>query len=140
MKRILSWIVLAISMFVSGKIIQLIVYLGTGIANRLYNSSRGLFWLIIFVGGSFGLGIAYAFSFGAAATCVNLSEKVYPSVKGTRYMTGAIIMGLLFLIDFILCFTTGIEGIMFARQIIIDCFAVVFSFLLFVTGKNRDET
>lgn len=137
MKRVLSWIVLALCLFVSCKIIQFIVYIGFGIATRVYDASRGIFWLIIIVGGSFGLGIAYAFSFAAVSLCTKFSEKVFPSAKGTRYIVGATITGLLFLLDFLLCFTTNMSGITFAHQIVIDIFAIFFSVLLFFSGKNH---
>lgn len=137
MKRVLSWLVMGISLFLSCKIIQLIVYIALEIATRIYGSSRGIFWVIIFVGGSFGLGIAYAFSFAAVSIITKLSEKIYPSEKGTRYIVGAIITGLLFLLDFILCIINNLSGIVFARQIVIDAFAIFLSFLLFFSGKKH---
>lgn len=139
MKRFISWVVLALSLFVTGKIIQFIVYIGLEIASRLYDSSKGIFWLIIFGGGSFGLGIAYFFSFAAATYVIKISEKVYPSKNGTRYKVGAVIMGLLFTLDFISCFIVDLSGIGFTRQIILDIFAVFFSILLFIIGRVKDE-
>jgi len=137
MKRFLSWVVLGLSIFISAKIIQFIVYTAIRIAAMIHDSHPGLFWVIIFVGGSFGLGLAYYFSMLAAHLCVNISQKIKPSVKGTRYVVGAIILGLLFIFDLVLCFRGGMSGIVLARQIIFVVFILLYAFLLFFFGKGK---
>ena len=137
MKRVLSWIVLAICLFISTKIIQLIVYWALVFASRLYESSRGIFWVILLCGGSFGLGLAYLFSTAISTLCIAISEKICPSAKGTRYTVAAIIVGGLFLLDLGACFFVDLTGLALAIQIVIDIFAIVMSVFLFALGRDK---
>ena len=121
----------------SAKILQIIVGFALTLASRLYESSRGIFWLIIIAGGSFGLGLAWFLFNYAIAFCISISEKIQPSVKGTRYKTAAIIMACLFLLDLIACIVTNLTGIQLAIQIVFDVLVIIMSFVLFILGKKE---
>lgn len=141
MKRFLSWIVLWIGVIVSVCIINIVVYIGLHLAARIYDTSRGIFWLILFVGGSFGLGLAYYISMFASTICVSISEKVSTSLKGTRYIVAAIILSVYSVIEIIYCFLAGFTGILLAKQVVADIIAIGLGFFLFSLGKggrNKD--
>lgn len=137
MKRILSWIVLWVCTFISAYLIKLITYLAVTFASRLYDTSRGIFWVVIICGGSFGIGAAYFISVFASSLCVTASEKIKPSLTNRRYKVCAIIIGILFLLDLILCILLGGTGSYLASQVIGDLLVIVFCLLLFAYAKKE---
>ena len=138
MKRLLSWIVLVVCVGISAVLLNIVVSLGLYAAYKLYDSSRGIFWVIILLGGSFGLGIAYYFSLIAAQTCIKISQKICPSKKGLRYMVTASIIGLTFLMEFIATFIADLSGYDFARALVCSIFELIMCVVLFLLGKSLE--
>ena len=139
MKRFLSWIALCFALTVSYLVINIVVYFALHIASMIYENSRGLFWIIIFIGGSFGLGIAYYISVFASTICVNLSHKIKPSLNGTRYLVAAIIMAVYSIIEIVYCFIVGFKGISLAKQIIVDLLTICLAFFLYCYGRSKSN-
>jgi hypothetical protein len=137
MKRILSWIALWFGIAVTYLVINFVVYYSLRFASGIYENNRTLFWIIIFVGGSFGLGIAYYITAFSSATCVSLSNKIKPSEKGTRYLVAAIIMTVYSLLEIIYCFVMRFKGTGLAKQIIVDVLTIFLAFFLYCCGKSK---
>lgn len=139
MKRILSWVVLLISIIVCSMVVSLVSNFAVALATRLYDSSRGIFWVVIICGGSFGLGIAYYIAVLTAPLCIRISQAIKPSVNGTRYKVFAIITGIYYIINIISSLILNVTGTLLAKVIIVSALMLLFSIVLFAMGKDTSS-
>lgn len=129
MKRFLSWLtllgcVIAIILFTN------LVMLFLSYALSLYDQlSAFLKLVVIVIGGSFFLGLVFAPIFYGIPLSVTLSEKVFESKRGARYIVFGIIILLYSL------FELFVAGISIAR-IILGIYAIV---LMIVGRKTAKE-
>lgn len=107
MKRFLSWVTLLILDVLAMTVLGLLAVLCYSLGLAIYNTHPALFWIIIFVGGSFGFGIISALSYTLPSFIVNICERIYKSRKGIRYyVIGGLIIAL-YLYDIIYGLATG---------------------------------
>lgn len=92
MKRLLSWVVIPVCFLIVCVLSVIEQPLAKWIIDFFYNSSLALRIFILIVGGSFIVAIVLAPSYYGAMLTVALSDKIYYSEKGIRYIFfGAII-------------------------------------------------
>lgn len=136
MKRFFSWIVLALSIIICSLAISFVSYYAVKLAAHLYDASRGVFWAVIFLGGSFGLGIGYYAAMITAPFCVKISNTIRKSIKGTRYIVFAIITIVYYVLNIISSLALGTRGNMLASSIVTSVFMIIFSIVLILSGKE----
>lgn len=96
MKRFLSWIVAAVGEYIVLILIELGVRLVGMVFSELHRLSPILYYAALFFGGLTVLGILIGIVFYGSGIAVALSEKIFPSSRGMRY----IVIGLLWVFWF----------------------------------------
>lgn len=93
MKRFISWVVLAVTCFLSLFVLSFLYSLATELLGRLLNSNSTIFWVLIIVYGAGALSVFSFLVFLAAYLCASASHAICPSEHGTRFITvGTIII------------------------------------------------
>lgn len=90
MKRLLSWLVLPVFMFVFFNLSYWLVSLVFFLARLGYNTSPVMFWIIVFLIGSVAVGLMLAVISLSTGVTVLLSEKIKPSENALRYKVAGI--------------------------------------------------
>lgn len=139
MKRVLSWLVLIIGMVLSTFILNILVEIVVFIGVKVYNFSSILFWIIILLGGSFGLTIAYVYSSFAASYLYKISERIKPSQKGVRYVVASLLVGIPFVLDIIRQFITNRNWIDLAGNVLWDICVAIMCVLIFIVGVSYES-
>lgn len=124
MKRVLSWLVLAVCYFVLCVIANLDVALLKYLIGLYSELSAFLKLVIIILGGSFFAGLAIAPALYGVPLTVALCEKIHPSKKGARYIVFGIFVLLCCLFEAITTFML--------RDILIGIYGIA----LIITGAN----
>lgn len=134
MKRLLSWIVLVALGYVFNICQNLIWRVFISLATWLYSASTVFFWIIVVLVGSGILWLLLALICGAAGFIVRISQNIWRSKKGARYIVYGIfeIAGYALLIFFL------IKGILETHAsleyFISYATMIVFGIMIIVTG------
>lgn len=139
MKRVLSWIVLSIGLFLGLTIINLIVGICFYIGISVYNFNNALFWVIIILGGSFGLTIPYLFSLFSSTKLYHFCEWIKPSQKGVRYIVASLLFGVPILIDCIRTLFSEFMWLEKVARIVSNVFFLIMCLLLFLAGLANED-
>ena len=94
MKKLLSIIILILCSAVSVLAIIFVSTLIFTLIQMIYASSRALFWIVLFLGGSFGLGLFWYIIPISADLTIRASQKFSLSKNGLRYT----VMGVLIIV------------------------------------------
>lgn len=139
MKRVLSWIVLSIGLFLGLTIDILIVSLCFYLGVSVYNFNNALFWVIIILGGSFGLTIPYLFSVFYSTKLYHFCEWIKPSQKGVRYIVASLLFGVPILIDCIRTLFSELMWLEKVAQIVGNVFFLIMCLLIFLAGLSNED-
>ena len=139
MKRVLSWIVLSIGLFLGLTIDILIVSLCFYLGVSVYNFNNALFWVIIILGGSFGLTIPYLFSVFYSPKLYHFCEWIKPSQKGVRYIVASLLFGVPIIIDCIRTLFSELMWLEKVAQIVGNVFFLIMCLLIFLAGLSNED-
>ena len=139
MKRVLSWIVLSIGLFLGLTIDILIVSLCFYLGVSVYNFNNALFWVIIILGGSFGLTIPYLFSVFYSTKLYHFCEWIKPSQKGVRYIVASLLFGVPIIIDCIRTLFSELMWLEKVAQIVGNVFFLIMCLLIFLAGLSNED-
>lgn len=140
MKRVLSWFVLVICSYLSLFIINAVENLALMLAQYINDLNSFLFWAIILLGGSFGIGIAFTIARLLAVLNVFLSQRIMKSKNGVRY----IVIGLTYVVMYACGLIMALLGVSLGKgsplsQIIFCVSAIVFGAIIAICGKAKAE-
>lgn len=86
MKRLLSWVVLAVSEWVFGICIWYLIKLAIWLFNFIHGKSEAVAWALLIMEGTAALGFVFFLIMVGSKVVVTLSQKVCESKKGGRYL------------------------------------------------------
>lgn len=85
MKRVISWAVALVLEIIGMYIVSFIATFCVNFGRTVYASHPGLFWIIIFLGGTFGLSVVSGLAIFVPKTVIIVSDKICESKNGMRY-------------------------------------------------------
>ena len=138
MKRFLSWIVLGIGLVLGHVILQLLASICVTVGMLVHEYSAIIFWVIIVLGGSFGLTIPYLLSVFISTKLYDICERIMPSRKGARYVVAPLIYGLLHIVALIRTFIGDFSLGARLSYLFGDGFTVVMCLLIFLAGLSNE--
>ena len=139
MKRVLSWIVLGLGLVIGNVILQLLASICVTVGMLVHEYSAIIFWVIIVLGGSFGLTIPYLLSVFISTKLYDLCERIVPSRKGARYVVAPLIYGLLHIVALIRTFIGDFSLGARLSYLFGDGFTLIMCFLLFMAGLSNED-
>lgn len=139
MKRVLSWIVLGIGLVIGNVILQLLASICVTVGMLVHEYSAIIFWVIIILGGSFGLTIPYLLSVFISTKLYDICERIVPSRKGARYVVAPLIYGLLHIVALIRTFIGDFSLGARLSYLFGDGFTLIMCFLLFMAGLSNED-
>lgn len=95
MKRFLSWIVLGVAEWVLGIAVWYTIYFGLWLFNLIYHKVEVLFWVLIVVYGLGAVGAVIIALIAGAKGVASVSQAVWKSKRGARYVVVGLITFLL---------------------------------------------
>ena len=138
MKKLLSIIVLILCSALSVFAIVIAASLIFGLIQTIYDSSRALFWIVIFFGGSFGLWIFWIIIPLAADLSVRASQKISLSKKGLRYTIVGILIIVLYVLN-LLGLIVNQNAHNLASAILTTVLLVFYSITLIMHGRETAQ-
>lgn len=139
MKRVLSWIVLGIGLVIGNVILQILASICVTLGMIVHDYNTTIFWIIIVLGGSFGLTIPYLFSVFISTKIFDLCERIMPSRKGVRYVVAPLFFGLFHIIALIRVFVGEFSLAARLSYLFGDGFTVIMCALLFIVGVTNED-
>lgn len=135
MRRFLAWIVMFIGENVVLFLLNLALVLVRLVLNEIHRLSPILYWAAIIVGGMTILGILFGVAFYGALIAVKLSQLVWKSKKGTRY----VVFGVLCIASYALTIILSLTHVMPNVDIVSQVLFLLASCLFLFAGKTVSE-
>lgn len=135
MKIFLSWIVLFLLSNVLFALIEVILKLILFVISQM-SVGEVLFWVLLIGGGGGVLSLIIWGSIAGSVGIAEITEKIYPSKKGTRY----IVFGTIFVIWYLWCivwFAQHYAGVTTLVQILAAVVCIIASIAMFVKGYEK---
>ena len=135
-KRFLSWVVLIVLGYIGLVIAGWVAEIATKLAQNVYYNNRGIFWIVLILGGTFGLGIVSGLVIFLPRLVILASQAICKSKKGLRYQivgwTFAVIYLLTLILGLLWNTTLGMTPLVYAVETITW---IVYNVVIAVLGK-----
>lgn len=139
MKRILSWVVLAVTEWVFGLVVWYLIKLGILLFYFIHGKSEAAAWVLLIMEGTAAVGFAFFLIMAGSRFIVAASQVVCKSKNGGRYLVFGIITTVLTGAVLVLTIAGFVRGGDLVLLGIYDGIMALFGLFLISTGKGSVE-